>query len=224
MKKLIVVISAALLLCASAYAQSGFAQANQGDLPQVLNLLDRTSATFKSLQANFEWDQYQKVVDEHDVQKGVMYFKRAGSSVAVAADIPSPLAKKLVLRNDKLDLYTPSTRQLMHKDVGKNRKSFESFLALGFGASGRDLTNNFEVHYAGTETVNGKPCYKLELTPKAAEARNMFPLITLWINQQTGMSEQQKLDQGEGDYRLARYSNIAVSPPRLPADAFRLKK
>ena len=220
MKKLIVVFCAALLLAASAFAQAG-----QANLQQVLGLLDRTSTTFKSVQANFEWDQYQKVVDEHDIQKGVMYFKRTGpNSVDVAADIKAPVVKKLVLINDKLDLYTPNTGELIHKDVGKNRKSFESFLALGFGGSGRELTANFDVQYAGTENINGKPCYKLELTPKAVEARNMFPKITLWINQQTGMSEQQKLDQGEGDYRLATYSNIIVNPPRLPADAFRIRK
>ena len=38
------------------------------------------------------------------------------------------------------------------------------------------------------------------------------------------MSEQQKLDQGEGDFRLAKYTNIEVNPQKLPDDAFRLKK
>jgi outer membrane lipoprotein-sorting protein len=220
MKKLIAPVFVALLLAATAVAQAG-----QANLQDVLNLLNRTSATFHSVQAGFVWDQYQKVVEEHDLQKGVMYFKRTGpNNVDVAADIRSPVAKKLVLINGRLDLYTPSTGETIHKDVGKNRKSFESFLALGFGGSGRDLAANFEVRYAGTAVVNGKPCYKLELTPKAPDARNMFPLITLWINQQTGMSEQQKLDQGEGDYRLATYSDIVVNPRKLPADAFRLKK
>ncbi len=214
MKKLMFAAAAAVLLCASLPAQT---------LDQVLTLLDNKSTSFKAMQANFEWDQYQKVVDEHDLQKGVMYFKRNGTNVDIAADITTPIAKKLVLQNGQLDLYTPKTGELVHREVGKNRKSFESFLALGFGGSGRDLANNFEVRYAGTEPVNGKPTYKLELVPKAAEAKNMFPRITLWINQQTGMSEQQKLDQGGGDYRLARYTNIAVNPPKLPDEAFRLK-
>ena len=214
MKKLILLAAAAASLSASSFAQN---------LDQVLTLLDNKSTTFKAVQANFEWDQYQKVVDEHDLQKGVMYFKRNGPNVDIAADIATPIAKKLVLQNGVLDLYTPRTGEVVHKEVGKNRKSFESFLAVGFGGSGRDLASNFEVHYAGTETVSGKPTYKLELVPKAAEAKNMFPRITLWINQQTGMSEQQKLDQGGGDYRLARYTNIVVNPPKLPDDAFRLK-
>jgi outer membrane lipoprotein-sorting protein len=219
MRKLILA-ALAVLLCAT----SAVAQAKPAELEQVYDLLDHASAGFKSVKADFEWDQYSKVVDEHDLQKGVMYFKRSGASVDIAADITSPVAKKLLFENGKLELYTPRTGEVVRPDVSKNRKSFESFLALGFGGRGHDLPKSFDVRYAGPEVVGGVPTYKLELTPKTAEARNMFPLITLWINQKTGMSEQQKLDQGGGDYRTARYYNVAVNPAKLPEDAFRLKK
>jgi outer membrane lipoprotein-sorting protein len=216
MKKLLLVATVALLLAASAFAQA--------DLEKVLSLLDKKSETFKQVQTDFEWDQYQKVVDEHDLQKGVMYFKRSGANVDVSAVITEPVAKKLVFKNGEVQIYNFKSGETERHDAGKNRKSFESFLALGFGGRGSDLQKNFEIRYAGTETINGKPTYKLELTPKTQEVKNMFPLITLWINQQTGMSEQQKLDQGEGDYRLAKYFNIAVNPPTLPPSAFDLKK
>ena len=215
MKKLILVASVAVLLAASAFAQA--------DLDKVLNLLDKKSETFKQVQTDFVWDQYQKVVDEHDIQKGVMYFKRSGPDVDVAAVITQPVAKKLVFKNGEVQIYNFKTGEIERHNAGKNKKSFESFLALGFGGRGSDLQKNFDIRYAGTETVNGKPTYKLELTPKTKEVKSMFPLITLWINQQTGMSEQQKLDQGEGDYRLATYSNIVVNPPALPPGAFDLK-
>lgn len=218
MKKLILVAAVALLLAASAVAQS-----SQADLDKVLNLLDKKSETFKQVQTDFVWDQYQKVVDIHEIEKGVMYFKRSGSNVDVAAVINGPVTKKLVFKNGVVQIYNFKTGEVERHDAGKNRKSFESFLALGFGGRGSDLQNNFEIRYAGTETVGGKPTYKLELTPKTKEVKTMFPLITLWINQQTGMSEQQKLDQGEGDYRLATYSDIVVNPPSLPPGAFDLK-
>jgi hypothetical protein len=141
----------------------------------------------------------------------------------VAAVITEPVAKKLVFRNGEVQVYTFKTGEIERHDAGKNRKSFESFLALGFGGRGSDLKKNFDIRYAGTETVNGKSTYKLELTPKTQEVKSMFPHITLWINQQTGMSEQQFLDQGEGDYRRAIYTNISVNPPTLPPSAFDLK-
>jgi outer membrane lipoprotein-sorting protein len=218
MKKLILMAAVVALLAASASAQG-----KQADLERVLALLDKTSETFKSLQTDFSWDQYQKVVDEHDTQSGVMYFKRNGATVDVAAVIKKPIAKKLLFKAGDLQVYIPKTGQTTHYDTRKNRQTAESFLALGFGGRGSDLTKNFEVRYAGTEPVGGKSTYKLELTPISADARRMFPLITLWINQQTGMSEQQKLDQGEGDYRLARYTSIQINPKALPPDAFDLK-
>jgi outer membrane lipoprotein-sorting protein len=206
-------------------AQTTTARANSvpsANLEEVLSLLDKASASFKSVQVDFVWDQYQKVVDEHDIQKGVMYFKRAGSSVDVAADILHPEHKKLVFTNGKVRLYSFKTGQETQKDAGPNREEFESYLALGFGGSGHDLLKNFDVHYAGEESVDGVAAYKLELTPKAQKVRNMFRQFTLWIDPKTGMSVQQKALEGEYDYRLAKYSSIKLNQ-KLPEDAFKLK-
>jgi outer membrane lipoprotein-sorting protein len=219
MKRLLTILC--LALCASMPA---LAQSKQAELDKVLSFMDKVSAGFRSVQTDFEWDQYEKVVDEHDIQRGVMYFKRSSGGVDVAAEITSPERKKLVFKDNVLQVYFPKTKQLTRKEIGKNRETVESFLALGFGGRGDDLPKSFDVHYAGEESIAGAPCYKLELTPKSEQARRMFPRITLWINQRTGMSEQQKLEQGEGDYRIAHYTNIKVNPSRLPAGAFDVKK
>jgi outer membrane lipoprotein-sorting protein len=218
MKKPMLVVCVAALLAATASGQK------QGNLEQVLALLDAKSTSIHAVQTDFAWDQYQKVVDEHDIQKGVMYFRRAGAGVEVAADInyPAP-GKKLLLKNGELQVYVRKTGQTTHYDARKNQQSVESFLALGFGGRGSDLKNNFEVRYAGSETAEGVATYKLELTPKAKQVRNMFPLITLWIDQNRGVSVQQRLDQGEGDYRIAKFTKVDINPSKLPEDAFKLK-
>ena len=69
---------------------------NAQNLEAVLDSMDRAAANFHSAQTDFVWDQYQKVVDEHDIQKGTMYFRRQGGEVQMAADVSSP-AKKYVL-------------------------------------------------------------------------------------------------------------------------------
>ncbi len=213
-----------ILLAAVAMAAPAVAQSKGCSLEAALGLLDRTSVGFKSVQTDFEWDQFQKVVEEHDLQRGVMYFRRAGTSVDVSADIRTPApGKKLLLKDGALQVFARKTQQVTNYDARKNQQNFESFLALGFGGPGKDLPKNFTVRCSGTETAMGVATYKLELVPKSNEARRMFPLITLWINQQTGMSVQQKLDQGEGDYRLAKYTHIEINQA-LPADAFVLKK
>ena len=77
----------ALLLASAAHAQN---------LDAILNSMDQAAAKFHSAQTDFVWDQYQKVVEAHDIQKGTMYFRRQGGEVQMAADITAP-DKKYVL-------------------------------------------------------------------------------------------------------------------------------
>lgn len=217
MRKWILVLCVTVLIGTTAFAQN-----KQGNLEQVLALLDKASAGFKTVQTDFEWDQYQKVVDEHDIQKGVMYFRRAGSNVEMAADIRYPDHKNVLFTGEELQVYLPKADQVTRYMSGKNRQDFESYLVLGFGGRGHDLTKNFEVRYAGMEAVSGNSTYKLDLVPRSPKAKAMFRLITLWIDPQTGMSVQQKFQESGDDYRLAKYTSIHINQ-KLPDNAFKLK-
>lgn len=201
----------------------GFAQSK--DLENVLSLMDKTAAGFRTLETDFTWDQYQTVVEDHDIQSGTMYFRRSGKNVEMAANIDKvngrPDDKKLLFADGIVQLYQPKIDQITKYNAGKNRSEFESFLVLGFGGRGHDLEKSFDVKYDGTETVNGVNTYKLELTPKAKKVRDMYQTIFLWIDQQRGVSVQQKFLSSNGDYRLAVYKNIKINE-KLP-DVFKLK-
>ena len=67
---------------------------DSNELQRVLSQMDQTAASFRTAQAGFVWDQYQKVVDDHDVQKGTVYFRRTGNEIQMAADIREPTLKK----------------------------------------------------------------------------------------------------------------------------------
>lgn len=208
---------------APAPAQQGAAKANNGgNLESVLSLMDKTAANFKSVETEFAWDQYQTVVDEHDLQSGTMYFRRNGPDVEMAASISKPDQKYVLFSDGKVRVYQPKIDQVTEYAAGKNKADFESFLVLGFGGRGHDLQKSFDVKYAGAENVNGINTHKLELTPKSAKLKNNFQLITLWIDRDRGVSVQQKFQEPSGDYRLAKYNNIKVND-KLPADAFKLK-
>jgi outer membrane lipoprotein-sorting protein len=198
---------------------SGFAQ--NASLESVLNLMDKTAASFRTLETNFVWDQYQSVVDEHDIQEGTMYFRRNGQNVEMAADITKPDRKYVLFTNGTVQVYQPKIDQITKYNAGKNRAEFESFLVLGFGGRGHDLEKSFDVKYDGTEKIDNLPTYKLELTPKAKRVRDMFQTIILWIDQSRGVSVQQKFIEPSGDYRLASYRNIKINE-KLP-DVFKLK-
>ncbi len=198
-------------------------RAQQDRLQQVLNQMDQTAANFRTTQAVFLWDQYQKVVDEHDIQKGTVYFRRAGSEIQMAADITNPESPKYVLFTDsKVEVYQPKIDQVTRYNAGKDRATVESFLVLGFGGSGKDMLKSFDVKYLAAEKVDGVDTAKLELVPKSPKGRNTFDHIWLWVDTSRGVSVQQQLFEPSGDYRLAKYSDIQLNQ-KIPESVFRLK-
>ena len=196
---------------------------NSEELQRVLSRMDQTAANFRTTQAAFVWDQYQKVVNEHDLQKGTVYFRRAGSEVQMAAEITDPPPPRYVLFTDsKVEVYRPKIDELTRFNTGKDRAAFESFLVLGFGGSGRDMLKSFDVKYIRAENVNGIDTAKLELVPKSPKVRNTFDHIWLWIDPSRGVSVQQQLFEPSGDYRLAKYSDIQLNQ-KIPDTVFKLK-
>src|SRR6266404_1520201 len=217
----------AMMVLALAVAGVASAQANDAALEPVLKKMDAAAANFRTTEADFEWDQYTRVIGSTDTQNGKIYFRRNGKNIEMFADVQTvngkPEPKQVLFNDSKLRLYEPKLDRVTVYETGKNRAEFESFLVLGFGGRGHDLLNSFDVKYGGAETVNGVKASKLELTPKSAKARKMFSNIELWIDDARGISGQQKFIEAEsGDYRLAKYSNIKINK-KLADDVFKLK-
>jgi outer membrane lipoprotein-sorting protein len=201
---------------------SAWPQGNSAGLERVLAEMDAAAKNFRSTEANFVWDQYQKVIDETDTQKGKIYFRRQDGEIQMAADIAEPDKKYILYSGGKVQVYQPKIDQVTEYNPGKNRSDLESFLVLGFGGSGHDLLKSYEVKSLGSETVNGTAAAKLELIPKSPRLRNNIARILLWIDPARGVSVQQQFFEPSGDYRLAKYSDIQVNQ-KLPDNIFKLK-
>lgn len=192
-------------------------------LEKVLGQMDSAAEKFHTTEASVVWDQYQKVVDEHEEQKGKVYFRRAGNEIQMAADITEPDQKYVLFNGSKIQVYQPKIDQVTVYHTGKNRDAFESFLVLGFGGRGHDMLKSFDIKHLGKETVGGVETARLELAPKAANVRNNVDHIVLWIDPARGVSVQQQFFFGNsGDYRLARYSGIKLNE-KIPDSVFKLK-
>ncbi len=192
------------------------------NLDAVLTSMDRAAASFHTVQTDFTADMYQKVVDEHDFQKGTMYFRKQGDSIEMAADITEPDKKYVLFSDGVVSYFQPSIDQVTQYNAGKNKAEVESYLVLGFGGGGHALTDSYDVQYAGAEQVQGVTAAKLALTPKSQRVHNMFQTITLWIDPARGVPVQQRFDEPSGDYRITKYSNIRINQ-KVPNDAFKLK-
>jgi len=210
----------AALMCASAEAHPPAPETCKLDC--VLKTMDDAAANFRILQADFVWDQYQKVVDETDTQKGTVYYRRTGNAIEMMAEVKEPDHKFVLYKDGKLQVYQPKIEQVMEYSTGGNRSEIESYLVLGFGGSGQELKKSFDVTDLGEETVAGVSTAKLELVPKSDKLRNNFSKILLWIDLSRGISVQQQFMQSGGDYRLAKYSEIHL-PAKIGNDVFKLK-
>jgi outer membrane lipoprotein-sorting protein len=198
------------------------AQKQPVTLDSALQKMDEAAAHFQSAQADFIWDQYQKVVDEHDTQKGTVYYRRVGKDIEMMAAIKEPEPKFVLYKDGKLQVYQPKIDQVMDYSMGGNRSDVESYLVLGFGGSGADLRKSFDVSFEGEESIDGIATAKLQLIPKSEKFRSNISKIFLWIDLSNGISVQQKFMQSQDDYRLAKYAGIRI-PAKIGNDVFQLK-
>jgi len=209
--------------------------ADSASLDAVLRKMDSVAATFRSTQATFEWDTYEKVIDEvDDYETGVIYYRRTGKEkeIEMMAEVKmagsslqslKPEPKYVLFSGGKVRMYQPKIDQVTEYDLGKNHSDFESYVVLGFGGSGEDLQRVFDVTYVGPETVSGVATAKLQLVPKSEKVRNTYKQILLWIDLEKGISVQQQFFQPDGNYRLAKYSDIQVNEKKIPEEVFKLK-
>lgn len=208
-------------------------QAPADPLQTVLKKMDATAANFQTAQAEFEWDLYERVIDEiGDIQTGTIYYRRSGKEIEMMAYVKNagsdlkklkPEPKFVLFSQGKIRMYQPKPDQVTEVDLSKNHSDLETYVVLGFGGSGQDLVKTFDVKYVGPETISGIATAKLELIPKSEKVRNTYKQIFLWIDLDRGISVQQQAFQPDGNYRLAKYSSIHLNEKKIPDDVFKLK-
>lgn len=203
-------------------ALSNAAAQTDPNLQKALTAMDNAAANFHSAQADFVWEQYFKVVNDHDSQKGTVYYRKSGKDTQMMADITDPAPKSVLFSDGKVQVYEPKLKRVTSYEAGKNREAVESFLVLGFGGSGRDMQKSFDVKYLTTEKIGDVNAVKLELVPKSDRVRNVFAKIWLWIDPAGGISVQQQFFEPSGDYRLAKYSDLKLNQ-KISDTAFKLK-
>ncbi len=187
-------------------------------LDELLARMDQNAMSFKSMSAKLRYMSYVAVIKEGTVSTGTLTMKRSRREAMVLVDFTEPDPKTVAVAGTKVAIYLPKLQTVEEYDLGK---SVEKYLALGFGASGKELKADYTLQELGADTVNGQKAMRLELIPKSKEVLKQLPRIELWISAATGYPIQQKLHQTGGDYMLATYSDVVINP-RLPDSAYKL--
>ena len=198
-----------VVLCASG---SAVAQPKPGHLDEVLRQMDAASEKFKSAQADFRWDLYERVVKETSTQTGTIYFMRDGALMEMGAKVLPPSAKVLEYRRGQLSLFDPGANHLILMAAGAKQAQYESFLTLGFGGSGRDMAKAWTISDLGTEPISDGEkmvsAEKLDLVAKDPGVRNMFTHIVIWIDPARAISLKQQFFMPSEDVRTSLYTHI----------------
>ncbi len=197
-------------------------RARAGDLTTVLEKLDAAARDFHATTATFEFDTIQTdPIPDKDVMTGTAYYEHRDGHFQMAAHITK--------HNDR-----PSARTYIFSggvfrvsDTGKESDAkayaqaskYESYLMLGFGASGRELEEKWSIKYLGTEKIGEITADKLELIAKDPTVRKNIPKVTIWLDTARAVSLRQVFDEGEGQSRVCYYTDIKVNQ-LLPKGAF----
>jgi outer membrane lipoprotein-sorting protein len=195
-----------------------------GDLKATLAKLDAAAAKFKSTSADFQFDSVQTdPVPDTEVQKGTAYYQRKAGAFQMAAHITEVNGRKVpkvyVYSDGKLKLDEPLINQVT---TLSGASQYESYVMLGFGASGKELSDKWDITDEGPETINGVKTEKLDLVAKDPKVKKNLPKVTIWVDTERGVSLKQFFDQGQGQSRTCTYTNIKINES-LPGDAFTFK-
>ena len=191
------------LVCGSAQAQG------KSHLDTVLAQMDGASAKFHSAEAEFRWDFYERVTRSTSTQTGTIFFERQrGGATEMGAKIVQPDAKILSYDKGMLQVFDPKANSLIRIAAKGNQGQYESFLTLGFGGSGTELTRAWVVSDQGSETVDGVLCAKLDLVSKDANVKGMFTHVTIWVDVTRDVLLKQMFYTPSEDVRTALYTKI----------------
>jgi outer membrane lipoprotein-sorting protein len=227
MKRSLAITGLFLAMTAAASAQTASPQ-----LTFVLKQMDTASAKFERATADFQWDYYEKIVHDTTTQKGSIYFEREKTSTDLGAVIVDPavmekgkpkLVKVIQYSAGTLQMFDPGVDQITVLHQEGNQAQVESFLTLGFGASGTDLQKSWVITDQGVDTIDGVKVEKLDLVGKSPDTRKNFSHVTIWIDPTRAVSLKQIFYTPAGNYRTAIYSNVKVNG-NVHKDQFAIKK
>jgi outer membrane lipoprotein-sorting protein len=198
-------LSAALMLMTA-----GAAMAQDVDLAKVQSQMDASSVKFQDVQADITVDLFTAVVQDHEIQKGMTAFRRVGGSMEMVTvlDKGQQGEKDLIYKNGQLSYYQPALKQETISSAGANKAQYDSLLATGFGASGKELAAAWTITPKGMEKIDGVPTVALDLVSKQESIRNNFSHVTIWVDLSRDISLKQIMYQPDGDTRTVTYGNV----------------
>jgi outer membrane lipoprotein-sorting protein len=121
--------------------------------------------------------------------------------------------------NGIAQIYYPKLQTIQeYKLGGKYQAAFEQFYVLAFGGSGKDLVQNYDISYVGSEALDDVKTSHLQLLPKIPDVRKSVTKLDLWLTESDVSPAQLRLSQPSGDTTTFVYSNVKLNPKISDSD------
>jgi outer membrane lipoprotein-sorting protein len=203
--------AAVTLLAATSVSSlaAAHAPAPPPDLHVTLTKLNAASEKFQSAQANVHRENYVALI--HDVDEttdGIVYVIRAQDGKSqFGLKTSGQHARTVDYKNGTLRAFNPATN--CYNTVAA--KGVDTYLTLGFGASGTDLDKAWNITDQGPETIDNIQTEKLDLVPKDPNVQANIKHVTIWVDPARDVSLKQIFFFPNGDRSTATYTNIRLN-------------
>jgi outer membrane lipoprotein-sorting protein len=185
----------------------------------VLERMDRAAASFKAVTAKIRKASLTAVINDETVEQGVFFMSRQSrKNVRMKIEFQEPDPRTVAFSDRKGEIYYPKINTVQEYDLGRHGALVDQFLLLGFGTSGKELARDYQVRLAGADPVGGVRADRLELVPKAKEARQHITKVELWIADPGGYPVQQKFYTPSGDTTTITYKDVVLNPALSESD------
>jgi outer membrane lipoprotein-sorting protein len=183
------------------------------DLPTVLSKMNAAATQYQGMTAKIRWVKYTKLVDDTAVESGHVWVKKdPKGAVQLRIAFTEPVRKQIRIEKTTVELFNEAINQIEEYDLKAKGNQLYEGLLLGYGVSGDDLKQRYDIKIAAEEPIDGAPTVKLAMIPKNEEDRAAGKSVEMWISTQSWQPLQQKALEHSGDYRLVSYSDVKINP------------
>jgi hypothetical protein len=190
------------------------------NLSATLTKLDAASAHFTSAAANVHRENYVAIL--HDVDEktdGSVYVVRSQDGKSqFGLKIQGEHARVVDYKNGVVRDYNPAIN--CFNTVAA--KGVDTYLTLGFGASGKELAKAWTITDLGPESINGTATEQLDLVPIDPNVKANIKHVTIWVDPTRDVSLKQVFFFPNGDKSTATYSDIRLNQ-KIDTKPFEIK-
>jgi len=187
---------------------------NAEPVRSILARMDQEASAFHSLSADMVLNTYTAVLKDTTKETGTLKMQRQGPGKlrAIMDFTAGSDARTIAFLGKMVEVYYPNLKQVDEYAIGKNTDVLNQLLLLGFGSSGKELEQNYEVTAEGTEKVGAQDTTKLLLIPKDKKLLEKLQRAEIWMPVGGSSPVQQQFYEPSGNYRQVIYSEIVRNP------------